>query len=39
MTNLSDHLKFSSWNYQIMELQGDSLLKELETCSRETIIN
>ena len=38
MTNFNEHLKFSSWNYQILELEDETLLKELETCSRQTII-
>lgn len=39
MTNFNEHLKLSSWNYQIMELENEALRKELETCSRQTIIN
>ena len=38
MTNFNEHLKLSTWNYQIMELQGEALIIELKTYTRQTII-
>lgn len=37
--DFNNHLKLSAWNYRIMELQGDELMNEINSCSRETIIN
>lgn len=36
--DFNNHLKLSAWNYRIMELQGDELINEINSCSRETII-
>ncbi len=38
MIGFNENLRLSFWNYRIMELRDEELLKEIETCTRETII-
>jgi len=38
MNGFNEHLRLSSWNYRILELPHEELLKEIEICNRETII-
>ena len=38
MDAFNEHLRLSSWNYSILELPHVELLKEIETCTRGTII-
>ncbi|MEJ7693635.1 hypothetical protein [Daejeonella sp.] len=38
MNGFNEHLRLSSWNYRILELPQEKLLNEIETFTRETII-
>ncbi len=38
MIGFNENLRLSFWNYRIMELRDEELLKEIETCTLENII-
>lgn len=38
MNGVNEYLRLSSWNDRLLKLPREELLKELESCSRETLI-
>ena len=37
--DFNQHLKLSGWNYRVINMRGEELAKEIDSCSRQTIIN